>query len=113
MGLATRIRHKMKVIAVWATIALVGLLVLIICELLQAADIEEPCSPPGFILGSGVLDAADHELDDGAVQIGGYTLFINRVSPPVSWLYVRQHRGQPMELVLRPVRPRTPQRLER
>jgi len=76
-------------------------------------DTTPPCSSPGFILASGPLDAADHELDDGAATINGYTLFVNRMSPPVSWMFVREHRGRVVELVLRSITPHQPQKLIR
>lgn len=63
---------------------------------------------PGFVLGSGELKALDYQLDDGFALIDGYDILVPKSHKPITWQYVRQLRGEQVELVLRKREPRNP-----
>jgi hypothetical protein len=70
---------------------------------------------PGFVLASGVVTASgDHELrgTPASASIGGYTLMVPSPDLP-TWPRVIESRDQAFELVLRPVKPRAMERIER
>ena len=66
---------------------------------------------PGYVIASGPLDAAAHELNDGSVTIGGITLLAVNPAAQPGWYRLMEQRGQVVDLVIRPVTPR--QKLER
>ena len=67
----------------------------------------------GYVLASGPLDAAEHELNDGYAQVGGITLYANNPAHQTLWWRVRELNGRVVDVVLRPVPPRNPERLTR
>ncbi|HVL67212.1 MAG TPA: hypothetical protein VM364_08105 [Vicinamibacterales bacterium] len=65
----------------------------------------------GYVIGSGRVDAAAHEIEEGFAAIGGVSLSMRPSSP--LWRRVVELHGQPVEVVIRPVRPRGLERVER
>lgn len=64
-----------------------------------------------FVLSSGDVKAADHELDEGYFSIGGTSL----MAPPQSAAFMRlsSERGKDVELVIRPVKCRAVEGISR
>lgn len=61
------------------------------------------CAKPGYVLCSGQVNTAEHEMADGWFAIGvGIRPSAIVLSPGSSgWLHLRELRGWPIELVAR------------
>lgn len=69
---------------------------------------------PGIVLASGTVEAAEHELEDGAFSIGDATLIVHPKGIPFAQLLPLRHRAEAQEIVIRPAKCRpSVQRLDR
>lgn len=96
---------RLTICGAWALLALT-----LLRHVAHGAALE-PTPAPGFILVTGPITAAEHEIADGSVTIGGYTLLVPQgPTRPITWGHVQHARtlGGAWELVLRPVTPRQP-----
>lgn len=58
----------------------------------------------GYVIASGRVDAADHELESGYVNVNALSLSMRPESP---WFRrLKELRDQPVEIVVRPLKPR-------
>lgn len=70
------------------------------------------CPAPGVVLASNVLRQADHEIAEGYFNVGeGFSAMMPPKNP--LYLYVTQHRGKQVEIVLRPIQKRERQEIVR
>ncbi len=76
---------------------------------------EQPVAMTGsaeaFVLATGLVDAAEHEAQDGFFAVQHVSLSVPRAGIPADIL--RQLRGRQVELVLRVVEPRSLRKVER
>jgi hypothetical protein len=55
---------------------------------------------PGFVIASNTLDQTDHGVIEGYFAVGAsFEGFMRPVDPRYAW--VKQHRGQPVDIVIR------------
>jgi hypothetical protein len=88
-------------------LALTAVFVLSATVAAQSPDTAE-CAP-GFVVASGVLSQADHEALEGFGNINEFSFSMRPKSP--LYLRVLELRGQAVEVVIRPLKPRELERI--
>lgn len=64
---------------------------------------------PGYVIASGVVESADHEIESGYGNVNEFAFAMRPQSP--FYLRVVELRGQPVEVIFRPIKPRTLERV--
>ena len=74
----------------------------------------EPAACPGFVLASGTVDAAPHQIAEGYIAIGEAVVMLRVDGVPFQHVQPLVNNGLVYELVVRPVKCRRgPEALER